>query len=82
MRLFNRIFGTKPGRNAPKLERLLWFRGYYLRNLPLAALAIGALALFMSSSYWWITIIVALPWLAGFARLNVEIRSEKRRVGS
>ena len=45
MRLFDRIFGIKPGRDAPKLERLLWFRGYYLRNLPLVAFAIGALAL-------------------------------------
>ena len=43
MRLFDRIFGIKPGRDAPKLERLLWFRGYYLRNLPLVAFAIGAL---------------------------------------
>ena len=83
MRLFNRVFGIKPGQDAPKLERLLWFRGYYLRNLPLMTLAIVALtALFLSSSDWWIAVVVALPWIAGFARLNVEIRSEKRRVGS
>jgi hypothetical protein len=83
MRLFNRVFGIKPGRDVPKLERLLWFRGYYLRNLPLMALAIVVLAaLVLSSSDWWIGVVVALPWIAGFARLNVEIRSEKRRVGS
>ena len=82
MRLFNRIFGVKPGRNAPRLERLLWFRGYYLRNLPLAALAIGALALFLKPSHLWIVAIIALPWAAGFTRLNVEIRNEKRRAES
>jgi hypothetical protein len=79
MRLFDRIFGIKPGRDAPKLERLLWFRGYYLRNLPLVAFAIGALALVLSPSYWWIAVIAALPWIAGFALLNAEIRREKRR---
>jgi ABC-type dipeptide/oligopeptide/nickel transport system permease subunit len=79
MRLFNRIFGVKPGRDAPKLERLLWFRGYYLRNLPLMVLVLGVLALSLGSSQWWIAVVLALTWIAGFARLNVEIRSEKRR---
>lgn len=64
------------------MERLLWFRGYYLRNLPLAAVVIGALALFLSASQWWIAVVVMLPWVVGFARLNVEIRSEKRRAAS
>ena len=82
MRLFDRIFGIKPGRDAPKLERLLWFRVYYLRNRPLVAFALGAAALVLGSSYWWITVIAALAWIVGFARLNVEIRSEKRRAGS
>jgi hypothetical protein len=79
MRLFNLIYGIKPGRDAPRLERLRWFRGYYLRNLPLAALAIGALALALKPSYGWIAAVVMLPWVAGFARLTVEIRNEKRR---
>jgi uncharacterized membrane protein YdbT with pleckstrin-like domain len=82
LRLFNAIYGIKPRRDAPRMERLLWFRGYYLRNLPLAVVAIGALALFLSASQWWIAVVVMLPWVVGFARLNVEIRSEKRRAAS
>jgi hypothetical protein len=82
MRLFNRIFGVKPGRDAPKLERLLWFRGYYLRNLPLTVLGIAAVWLLLGASQRWIAPLILLPWVAGFARLNVEIRNEKRRAGS
>jgi hypothetical protein len=81
MRLFNLIYGIKPGRDAPRLERLRWFRGYYLRNLPLAAFAIGALVA-LNLSYWWIAAVIMLPWVAGFGRLNVEIRNEKRRAAS
>lgn len=75
MRLFNRIYGVMPGRDA-KLERLLWFRGYYLRNLPLTALGVVGLSLLLRS---WLVGLILLPWLVGFARLNVEIRTEKRR---
>jgi uncharacterized membrane protein YdbT with pleckstrin-like domain len=82
MRLFNRIFGVKPGRDAPRLERLRWFRGYYLRNLPLTALAVAALALLLKPSQLWIAAVIMLPWTAGFTRLNVEIRNEERRPDS
>jgi hypothetical protein len=40
------MFGVKPGPDAPKLERLLWFRSYYLRNLALMALGIVVVLLF------------------------------------
>jgi hypothetical protein len=79
MRLFNRIFGVKPGRDAPKLERLLWFRRYYVRNLPLTVMGVALVASFLSL---WIVAIFALPWLAGFAVLNVQIMGERRRHGS
>ena len=82
MRLFNRIFGVKPGRDAPRVERLRWFRGYYLRNLPLMALAIGALALVLKPSHLWIAAVIVLPWVAGFTRLTAEIRTERRRAES
>jgi hypothetical protein len=75
MRLFNRIYGVAPGRDAPKLDRLLWFRSYYLRNLPLMAIGIGAVSLW----HWWLAVLFLLPWLAGFARLNMEIRTARRR---
>jgi hypothetical protein len=68
MRLFNRIFGIKPARDAPKLERLLWFRGYYLRWLPLTVLAIAALSVI--ASHWWIPVVAALLWIAGFSRVG------------
>jgi uncharacterized membrane protein YdbT with pleckstrin-like domain len=77
MRLSNRMFGVMPGREA-KLERLLWFRRYYLRNLPLVAFVDVVALLFLS---WWFLALLLLPWLAGFARVNVEIRREKRRAG-
>jgi len=41
MRAFNRYYGVKPGRDAPKLQRLLWFRGYYLRGFPFSMLALA-----------------------------------------
>jgi hypothetical protein len=74
--IFDRVFGVKPGPEAPKLERLLWFRGYYLRNLALAVPATIAVLVFLPP---WIVVVVALPWLLGFARLNAEIRRERRR---
>jgi hypothetical protein len=74
--IFDRVFGVKPGPDARKLERLLWFRGYYLRNLVPAVLVIGVLLLFGPPL---IVVVVALPWLLGFARLSAEIRRERRR---
>ncbi len=73
--IFDRVFGVKPGGDAPKLERLLWFRRYYLRNLVLMAPA-----LFLVTLFWpvWAAAVLALPWLLGFARLNLEIRREHR----
>jgi uncharacterized membrane protein YdbT with pleckstrin-like domain len=74
--IFNRVFGVKPGPEKPKLERLLWFRGYYLRYLALMAPACALLLTFLPP---WILAIVVLPWVLGFARLNLELRSERRR---
>jgi hypothetical protein len=74
--IFNRWFGVKPGLDAPKLERLLWFRNYYLRSLPLMALGIVIVVVFLPT---WILVVVALPWLLGFARLSAEIRRERWR---
>jgi ABC-type transport system involved in multi-copper enzyme maturation permease subunit len=74
--IFNRLYGVPPGRDAPKLDRLLWFRGYYLRSLVLAALPIVFVVVFLPA---WIAVVVMLPWLIGFARLSAEIRGERRR---
>jgi hypothetical protein len=74
--IFNRAFGIKPGPDAPKLDRLLWFRTYYLRSLGLTALAIVVVALFLPP---WIAAVVVLPWSVGFARLNAEIRRERKQ---
>jgi uncharacterized membrane protein YdbT with pleckstrin-like domain len=73
--IFSRVFGVIPGPDAPRLDRLLWFRRYYLRNLPLMALGIVIVVLFLPP---WIVVIVALPWLVGFARLSAEIRGERK----
>jgi hypothetical protein len=78
---FNRIYGVKPGRDAPKLDRLLWFRSYYLRNLPLTVVGIVVLALLLGPSSHWLLAVIALPWVLGFARLNLEIRRAKRPPG-
>jgi hypothetical protein len=74
--IFNRLFGVKPGPDAPKLDRLLWFRGYYLRNLALVAPGIVVLLLFLPP---WVVVVVASPWLIGFGRLTAEIRRERRQ---
>jgi hypothetical protein len=76
MAAFNRYFGVKPGRDAPKLERLVWFRGYYLKNLPLYVLLLPMLWYYSV----WLAALVTLPWVAGFLRLNYEIRRERGRV--
>jgi hypothetical protein len=67
--IFNRAFGIKPGPDAPKLDRLLWFRTYYLRSLGLVALGIVVVILFLPP---WIAAVVLLPWLLGFARLTAK----------
>ena len=75
--MFDRAFGVKPGRSAPKLDRLLWFRGYYLRNLSFIIVVVWALLLVVRVSLVFLAVI-ALPWILGFAILNVEIRREQR----
>ena len=75
-RLFDRFFGVKPRRDAPKLHRLIWFRGYYLRTLP-AIVVVWALLLILHVS-WTLLAIIWVPWLVGFALLNAEIRHERR----
>jgi hypothetical protein len=74
--IFSRLFGVKPAPDAPKLERLLWFRGYYLRNLVLVAPVAVLVLAFLPP---WILALLMLPWLLGFARLTAELRQERRR---
>ena len=74
--IFNRVFGVKPGPDAPTLDRLLWFRGYYLRNLALMAVGIVLVLLFFPP---WVVVLIASPWLIGFGRLTAEIRRERRQ---
>jgi len=76
MSIFNRVYGVKPGRDASPLERALWFRGYYLRNL---ALAVPACILVLAFLPPWLLVIVLLPTLVGFIQLTREIRRERRR---
>jgi hypothetical protein len=75
-RWFVRIYGPKPGRGAPKLERLLWFRGYYLRSFPLSVLAVVVLVVLLGGSLWW-SLLLLIP-LLGYARLEWEIRKARR----
>ncbi len=74
--MFNRVFGVKPGRDAPKLDRLLWFRRYYLRNL---VLVVPVAVLVLAFAPAWILVLVMVPWLLGFARLSAELRQERGR---
>ena len=76
MAAFNRYFGVKPGRDAPQLQRLSWFRGYYLKSLPLYLVLLPLLWSWLSP---WLAALFMVPWLAGFLRLNYEIRCERRR---
>ena len=81
-RYLERWYGVKPGRAAPKLDRLLWFRNYYLRSLPLIAPA-WAVWLVTGMPFSWVFLaVISLPWVLGFARLNVEIRRERRGADS
>jgi len=78
MPVFNRYFGVKPGPDAPKLDRLLWFRGYYLKNFPLYVVLLPFLLLAFPQPLGVIILAASFaPWLLGFIRLNVEIRRER-----
>ena len=79
-RVFNRIFGVKPGPGAPKLDRLLWFRGYYLRNLALMVPLLALMTAFLTSWRWIVIAVAAVSWGLGFTLLNAEISREKRRL--
>jgi uncharacterized membrane protein YdbT with pleckstrin-like domain len=74
--IFTRVFGVPPGPEAPKLDRLLWFRRYYLRNLGLVAVAIVLVLVFLPP---WLVVVVLAPWLIGFARLSAEIRRVRQQ---
>ena len=81
-RYLERWYGVKPVRAAPKLDRLLWFRNYYLRSLPLIAPA-WVVWLVTGMPFSWVFLaVISLPWVLGFARLNVEIRRERRGADS
>jgi uncharacterized iron-regulated membrane protein len=74
-----RLWAEPPPKGAPKLERLLWFRGYYrngaLTLVPL--LILGA----VGSRFVLIVAVVGLAvLLAGFLMLLVQIRTERRRI--
>jgi hypothetical protein len=76
MSIFNRIYGVKPGRDAPPLERAYWFRRYYFVNLALAVPACVLVLVFLPA---WVLVIVLLPTLVGWSWLAVEIKRERRR---
>jgi hypothetical protein len=80
LRYFNRLYGVKPGRDAPKLERLLWFRRYYLRSLVLLAPLLLVLLLSASPTFTLIVVAVSMtPWCLGFARIHRELHRERQR---
>jgi uncharacterized membrane protein YdbT with pleckstrin-like domain len=76
MAIFNRVYGVKPGRDAPPLERAYWFRRYYFINLALAVPACVLILVFLPA---WLVLIVLLPTLIGWTRLTVEIKRERKR---
>jgi hypothetical protein len=59
-RLFDGFFGVKPRRDAPKLDRLLWFRGYYLRPLPVIVV-VWVYLLVVDNVSWILPAVLALP---------------------
>jgi hypothetical protein len=78
-----RIVGTPPARDAPKKERLLWLRRYYLRMLLLALPAYVLAVIFLSTPWIWIVLGVGiLLWVQGFASLSFQIRRESRRAAT
>jgi hypothetical protein len=74
---FDRAFGVKPGRDVPKLDRLRWFRRYYLRNLVPVVFCLAVLLLFSAPA--WLDALIAVPWTVGFAILHWQIGHEERR---
>jgi hypothetical protein len=75
-----RIIGTPPGAGAPRKERLLWLRRYYLRMVPLALAGYVLVAVFLPAPWAWaVPAGGALLWMQGFASLSRRIRREDRR---
>jgi uncharacterized membrane protein YdbT with pleckstrin-like domain len=77
MSIFTRVYGVKPDRDAPPLERAYWFRRYYFVNLALAVPACCVLVVVFLPA--WVLVIVLLPTLVGWSRLAVEIKRERKR---
>jgi hypothetical protein len=68
----------KPRRDVPRLQRLLWFRAYYLRVLPMFATSFALLQLFLP--LWRAGAVTLLPWALAFTVLNLETRLHQRRL--
>jgi hypothetical protein len=74
------LFGTPPGPNSSREERLLYLRRYYLRPLPFTLLVCVFAVVVVSSTFGYIAVgLSALLWLQGFATLTLQIRRERKR---
>lgn len=82
--LSTRLFGSAPVKEAPKIERLEWLRGVYVRMLPLnlAAFAVA----FLASGWPTLAPLLigagALMWLQGWVSLSLRIRRLRRSDGA
>jgi len=75
-----RYLGPFPTRGASNLERLIWFRRFWLRTLPLPLAAVILLAIIGGDVIGWTLVGVWTgTWLVGFAGVHSDLWRERRR---
>jgi hypothetical protein len=80
-RLLTKIYGARPARDASKLDRLRYVRRVaYLSNLPGLAVCVAFIAVLLATPLNWVLpLVFGVPWLVGFATINLQIRRERGR---
>jgi len=79
----NWLGGAVPPSDAPKVDKLAWTRGFYVRLLLVEApvfLLVAALSVATASSWGWLIVLIgAGMWVCGFALVNIELSRARRR---
>ena len=79
VRLATKIWGAAPEPSATRVERLRYVRriAYLGTTLPMLVVGIPFLAILYFN--WVLALVPVVPWLVGFAAINLQIRRERRQ---
>jgi len=72
------IFGAQPGRNATRLERLVWVRDACLRLAPIFVFLVAVAAFTGAPLLIWLLIVLfTAPWFLVVVSISSQISSER-----